>query len=1169
MHLLRTETRSLDETVEAVELAQTPADIVCLSFSDGDLAGLAHAWEEGREELPSLRLANLAALRHPFSVDRYVEEVVAEARFVLVRLLGGLDYWRYGVEELSRTARQHGFALAIVPGDARQDARLDAASTLPKCELARLFAYLQNGGPDNLSELLRFLADRVRGPVAWREPRPVPAFGLFEAGCRSGNGSAPKALILLYRSVLLAADTLPVTALADALASRGLSVTAAFVTSLKDGEAAGPLADWLAGARPDVIMNTTAFSARLDAGGVLDAADCPVVQVILGGSSLEQWCAGMRGLTAADLAMNVVLPEMDGRLLAGAISFKGEAGRSEALEFTRLAHCPEASRIAHAADLAGAWVKLRRLPRQERRLACVLSDYPGKGGRAGYAVGLDTPASILSIACGLREAGYAIGKMPDTAELMGRLTWQAPCPSPALAGEGGRKADGWGAASEKPPTRPLGKSFAATLPRCAEAGEDTQSQFHLPPVRKKRACRGPARGEGDVGACSMRLPDYHRLFGTLPPAFTASVMNAWGLPEDDPCVRDGAFRFRMIRSGALIVALQPDRGRVASRKSDYHDANLPPRHGYIAFYLWLREIERIDAMIHCGTHGTLEWLPGKAVALSQTCAPEVVLGPLPVVYPFIVNNPGEAAQAKRRIAAVTIGHMTPPLIDAGSHGATAELEALFDEYASAQSLDRRRARLLSTAILAKAHEFGLAQEIGLDPNGDPMEALTRLDAWLCELKDMRIGDGLHVFGKGTPSEIEGLLRALDGRFVEPGPAGAPSRGRLDVLPTGRNLFTIDPRAVPTRTAWEIGSRTANEVMTRHAQEHGDWPRNIVIDLWGSATMRTGGDDIAQGLALLGVRPLWDSASTRVSGFEILPLAKLGRPRVDVTLRISGLFRDVFPTQIALFDKAVRAVAELDEEEEDNPLAASLRAVPAQGRKLAAARIFGAASGAYGVGLAGKLAQDGSLSRRELGEAYMTATSHAYGADADSDGLEAKDAFRTRIAAADAFVHVQDMAEQDVLDADAFPEHEGGFSAAAAALGADPALYHADTSRPDRSVVRTLSEEVARVVRGRAANPRWIAGQMRHGFRGAAEIAETVDNLFAFAAMTEAVTSRQFDLVYDATCGNEAVREFLERANPEAARAIAERFTQASRRGFWASRRNSSAARLAEMMKARV
>ena len=644
-----------------------------------------------------------------------------------------------------------------------------------------------------------------------------------------------------------------------------------------------------------------------------------------------------------------------------------------------------------------------------------------------------------------------------------------------------------------------------------------------------------------------------------------------------------AFCFRIVRAGNLLIAVQPDRGGRLTRKTEYHDANLPPTHGYVAFYLWLRMVERVHAIIHCGTHGTLEWLPGKAVALAGDCAPRAVLGSLPLIYPFIVNNPGEAAQAKRRIAAVTIGHLTPPLMPAGSHGAAGELEGLFDEYAEAQSLDPRRAARLAELIMARARETGLAADSGIAPDTDPRDALVRLDAWLCDLKDMRVGDGLHVFGEmpdaerrseavrslaaiGSPAgaeaidrligscaeaEMRGLLAALDGRFVPPGPAGAPDRGRIDVLPTGRNLYSVDPRSIPTRTAWAIGRRTAGEMLTRHAQDHGEWPRRVVLDIWGSATMRTGGDDFAQAMALLGVRPRWDEGSSRVAGFDVLPLAILNRPRVDVTLRMSGLFRDVFPAQIALFADIVREVAALEEAPEDNPLAASVRS----GEGDAGQRIFGAAPGAYGIGLSRILADGDWTDRDALGAAYLGATSYAYGAGAE--GSAAAPAFRARVAAADAYVHVQDLPGQDILDADAFAEHGGGFAAAAAALGCHPALYHVDTTDPERSRVRTLREEVARVTRARATNPRWLAGQMRHGYRGAAEIAGTVDNFFAYAALTDATTDQQFDLLFDATLGDEAVREFLIGANPEAANVIAQRFEEAIRRGLWTTRRNSA------------
>jgi cobaltochelatase CobN len=668
----------------------------------------------------------------------------------------------------------------------------------------------------------------------------------------------------------------------------------------------------------------------------------------------------------------------------------------------------------------------------------------------------------------------------------------------------------------------------------------------------------------DGAIIELPLDGYRQHFASLPRAFADAVTFAWGDSADDASVANGAFRLRILRAGNLIIAVQPDRGRRDVRKAEYHDFNLPPRHAYIAFYIWLREIARIDALIHLGTHGTLEWLPGKAVALAEDCAPEAVLGPLPVIYPFIVNDPGEAAQAKRRIAAVTIGHMTPPLTEAGVHGEARELEALLDEYAQAQGLDPRRARKLADAIMLRARQSGLAAETGLSDFEDVPAALTRLDAWICDLKELRVGDGLHVFGqidadaysaalalgnalhRCARGERDGLLAALDGRFAPPGPAGAPSRGRLDVLPTGRNLYSIDPRAVPTRASWAIGRQAARAFVQRYMQDHGDYPRRIVLDLWGSATMRTGGDDLAQAFALIGVRPIWDHGSGRVSGFEIEPGAMLERPRVDVTLRISGLFRDVFPTQIALFDAAVRAVAGLDEDAEANPLAAERESVPQ--------RIFGAAPGSYGIDFVDKIAANAWTTRAELGRHYLEASGTAY--SAHDEGTEAGAAFAERVKGADALLHVQDVAEIDVLSGDAFAEHEGGFFAAAEVLGNAPALYHADATRPDRTIVRSLGEEIARIVRGRAANPRWIAGQMRHGHRGAAEIAEAAANLLAFAATTETVRTHQFDLVYDATLGNDEVSAFLRNSNPAAARALARTFEIARERGFWNTRRNS-------------
>src|SRR3984957_143652 len=1113
MHIPLIETRTLDETVEALDLGQTPADILFLSFSDSDLNALARAYDSFPEPKPSLRIASLAALRHPLSVDLYLETVCARAKLVVARVLGGADYWRYGVDELNALARRSSVKLALLPGDRRRDARLDEASTLDPDAVLQIWRYFDEGGPENMPACLGFFASVIGGAAAPSQPAAVRAFGRFDAACfEAGPGSA-HALIVFYRSIYLANDLAPIEALARTLRDKGFAVTSVFVPSLKDEAALSPLRAFLGRRRFDVVLNATAFSARLDMseGTALDALDAPILQVVLAGASLEAWRASQRGLGPSDLAMHVALPEIDGRILSRAISFKAAGARDPQIEFAAVAHRPLADRVDFTAELARRWASLRRTGPSDKRLACVLPDYPARGGRTGYAVGLDTPASAVAISESLRAAGYDVASGLDAPSLIRALA------------------------------------------------------------------------EGPLEA-ALTLVEYEVLLASTPADFRQSLFAAWGGPADDRDVIDGAFQFRFVRLGELTVTVQPDRGDAFSRKGDYHNLNLPPRHAYVAFYFWLARKEKVDAIIQLGGHGTLEWLPGKAVALSENCAPEVLLGPTPVIYPFIVNNPGEAAQAKRRISAVTIGHLTPPLITAGSYGATLELEGLYDEFAEAQALDPRRARAIAALILERGRESGLLKECPADDK-PPEEALVALDAWLCDLKEMRVGEGLHVFGRSPEgvdgfvaglaldaaasravservaasgaAESLGLLRALGGRFVPPGPAGAPACGRLDVLPTGRNLYAIDPRSAPTRNAWEIGRRAAEEIVKRYAQDHGEWPKRMVLDLWGSATMRTGGDDLAQAFALIGCRPTWDAASTRVSGFEVLPLAMLGRPRVDVTLRISGLFRDFFPSQIALFSAAVRDVAALEESADDNPLAGLERAN--------LARIFGAAPGNYGVGLGARIARGEWAKRSELAEAYLSATSHAY--EGEGEAREAAAEFRAKVAGAEAFVHAQDLPGQDALDADAFAEHEGGFAAAAVETGANPTLYHLDSTIPGAPKIRTLAQEIARALRGRAANPRWLQGQMRHGHRGAAEIAQSLDNLYCFAALTDAVNSAQFDLMFDATLGDDAVRAFLIDANHQAACHMAGVFEEAARRGFWLSRRNSSVRILASVLEA--
>jgi cobaltochelatase CobN len=1098
MHLLQTSSATFDDIVEPVDLGQMPGDILVLSFADSDLSGLAAAYTADKDALPSIRLTHLRDLRHPMSIDLWIETCARHAKVIVVRLLGGLDWWRYGVEALSAMARERSVALAVLPGEDRDDPRLVEASTLHPEELAALLAYFREGGRENLRGLLRRLAVYAGTSLPISEVEPLPRMGGYLPGAGVIVIDKPQATltprhavvpILFYRSALLAADTAPIDVLCDALNARGLSPAPLFVPSLKDAAAAGFVRDALQRLKPAVVVTTTAFAAGGDGEtSVFGDTDAPVLQAIVATTRRAAWQENPRGLGPADLAMHVVLPELDGRVLSGTLAFKDALETDDALGFTPFGSRPEPDRVALVADRIAAWARLRTLPRSEKRIALLMPDYPGAQGRACYAVGLDVPQSIVAVLEDLTEAGYAVSDAPQEPH---------------------------------------------ALLNALERGSDE---------------------------ATLSLADYSMLLGTLYTQVADRIQGVWGNPADDPDCRDGAFHFRVARFGNILVALPPDRGRSSDRRAAYHDPALPPRHALLAFALWLRHVFKADALVHMGAHGTLEWLPGKAVALTGCCFPEAVSGPLPVVYPFLVSNPGEAAQAKRRIAGVTIGHLPPPLVAAGLSGAAQELERLVDEYAIADGLDRRRRERLARLIVDTAERSGLAREAGLGVDIHPDDALRKIDAWLCDLKDMAIKDGLHIFGRAdansndpawaasAKSEREALIAALDGKRVKPGPAGSPQRGRRDVLPTGRNLFAADPRMLPTPTAYDLGRLGADEVIRLYLQTHGEMPRTLVLDLWGSATLRTGGEEIAQGLALMGCRPVWDHGTGRVTGVEVLPCAVMSRSRVDVTWRISGLFRDLFPAQVALIDAAVKLIARANDDDDENPLAAAARGTG----EIAPRRIFGNAPGAYGAGAEDLLGRDMGID--EVGAAYLAAASYVYGGT-EGEGRELPGAFAQRVAAADLLLHGSDDPARDLLEGSEDAAFIGGFASAAAALGNAPELIVLDVTDARRPRARTLASALARIVRSRAVNPRFIEGQMRHGARGAAELAETVDRLADFAETTGKVSSALFDIVHDAYLGDARVREFLVRENPQAARAIAERLEAARRKGLWHPRRN--------------
>lgn len=1084
MHVIFRESHGLEETETPTDLGQTPADLVVLSLSDSDLGAFAAGWHRGggpEGRMPTLRLANIAALKHPLSVDTYIEQTLEGAKGILIRLIGGVPYWPYGVQQIEVLARDKGIALAVLPADGRPDPRLDEMSTLPVSTLRRLQHLSDTGGTVAAQAALAQMAlasGLYAGPVRGNKALPIVGGWTPEDGVTcpvlASTDEKPLALVVFYRSFLVAADLAPIEALFKALRDQGFAVMGLFAPSLKAPDAAEWLGRQVAHLQPAAIVNATSFSGRGSKGtSPLDFGDVPVFQVALATSNHDAWAEAERGLSPADLAMHVVLPEVDGRLFAGVVSFKEPQPRDPHLQFARHVHTPNPARIGAVAVRVAAWHRLAQMAASKRRLALVLSTYPGREWNLAHAVGLDAIASASAIMEDLQAAGH-------DAEV-------------------------------------------------GVTGDDLR-QAHL----------------------IWPMAEYKAALATLPKELRDDLAATWGAPEADPDTMEDGIALPVLQRGNALVALQPERGTPALRDAEYHDLSRVPRHGYVAFYLWMRQ--HADALIHIGAHGTLEWLPGKAVALSDSCWPEALIGDLPVIYPFIVNDPGEAAQAKRRIGAITLGHVPPPLKRSETPDRLSRLEALLDEFSNADGLDPRRRDRLQDDIRLEAQALGVEDDLGLSTATCSAEAITRIDRFVCDVKDSQFGDGLHIWGRMTgdqgafdlktsaEAERASLIDALNGKRVAAGPSGSPYRGRSDVLPTGRNLYTTDPRSVPTRAAYAQGEKLAEELIRRHLQDEGDWPKGLIVDLWGSATMRTAGEEFAMALALLGVRPVWDAGSERVSGIEVLPIAELDRPRIDVTLRVSGLFRDVFPSLSTLFSQAVRALAQRDEAADWNPYVGQ-----------AAARVYGPAPGSFGVGIASHIGDYSDEARRAAGVAWLTASSWALDGEAprrDADGL------RARVANADAFVHLQDLPETDLLLAEDYASHEAGFAAAQSVTGGQAALYHMDATDPNNPRARDLTEEIARVVQARAAHPGWIAGMKRHGFRGAAEIATTLENMAAFAQLAQVVPAHLFDLYYDATLGDEETLAFLEDANPQALAAMRDRFAALHAAGLWQSRRNS-------------
>jgi len=1347
------------------------ARIVLLTHAGTDLSALTRARALLPDDFAEVEAVNLQGIDSPERMDALIGTTLAEARVLLVRLLGRANAVP-GFDALRRDAEEHGRSLIVVSGTGEPDPELAALCTVPPALQHEATAYLQAGGTANMAQLLRCLSDRLlMTGVGYLPPAALPDHGIYHPELEGlatltdwlaiRNAAWPTVGITFYRAHWLSGNTRFIDQLVDALAERRLNALPVYTASLRTlAESGLPAAlDFFVDGdtcRIDALINTTSFAmGDVNADGptaagwsvaAFERLDLPVIQAITSSMTVTQWEASERGLNPLDTAMNVALPEFDGRIIGVPISFKHEQDESE--------YAPLPDRVRRVAGIAARQVALRCTPNNQKRIAFIFTNSNSKASQIGNAVGLDSPASLFALLHAMRAAGYHLPDLPESSD-----------------------------------------ALIHTLIDRGAYDEDYLTADQL-----------------EHAVASVPAARYAEWFGQLPQPLQDKMQQRWGDAPGQAYVHDNKLVFAGLEYGNAFVALQPPRGYGMDPDAIYHTPDLPPTHHYYALYCWLRDDWRADAIVHVGKHGTLEWLPGKGVGVSKNCFPDALLGDLPMFYPFILNDPGEGSQAKRRAHSVIIDHLTPPMTTADTYGPLAQLTQLVDEYYQVEMLDPAKLPLLQQQIWdlikeakldtdlaamlkhdhdhddhghahddhhhdhahdhhahdhdhhhgehghhhqapqtaggkyrlqpakpvaaqpaaaaagkyrlspAKAHdhhghghhhdhdhhghhhhddhhhdhdhewddtlnEDGVPLTLAKMEGVDVAHLIEDIDGYLCELGAAQIRDGLHILGKvpqdtalidmvcalvrlpnlaipslpagvaaalgmdwntlqddqgkrlatvpaalqrladkpivtradahdaitalgrrliatlaergfdasvidatlaealpggadtgsvrrtlayvcqelvpnldRTSEEIANLLRGLAGGYVPAGPSGAPTRGMAHVLPTGRNFYSVDPRSLPSQAAWRIGTELANEVLARHRKETGHEPESVSISVWGTSAMRTHGDDIAQILALLGVRPRWQAESRRVAGIEVIPLAELGRPRIDVTVRISGFFRDAFPHLIHLVDEAVHTVARLDEPVEQNFVRKHYLAdlkhqlfghrAESDAEQQALYRVFGSKPGTYGAGILPLINEQNWETDADFATAYVNWGGYAYGRQAN--GADARDEFRHRLSGVEVALHNQDNREHDIFDSDDYLQYHGGMIATIRSLtGRQPRHYFGDSHNPDNPAVRGLKEEVLRVFRSRVANPKWIASIQKHGYKGGLELTATVDYLFGYDATAHVVDDWVYEQLAETYAFDPAMQQFFAESNPWALGAITERLLEAAQRQLWA------------------
>ncbi|MEM4473431.1 MAG: cobaltochelatase subunit CobN [Candidatus Bathyarchaeia archaeon] len=1168
-------------------------------------------------------------------------EFASNSHIVIFHLMGEPPYF----EEIVSTVKKAGVPIFAGTIGARYSPNLRSISTVSQKDYDLILDYTNYGGVKNFENLILYLANKFLGTAYDVIPPEKPQWhGIYhpdfekiptlqEYMAKKYIAGRPTIGVWFHQTHWQSGDTTFVDEVIREIERHEANVIPVFFTSASDPISSGEGLEWVietyfmkdGRVLVDAVISLLMFSLSMYMGQATSAENIlkerlnvPILKAILTWNTFEDWNNSTQGLSIIDLPPNVVMPEFNGNIITVPVAAKSFSDWDPITGARVVRFSPIPERIRKLVSLAIKWALLKHKPNSEKRVAIIFHNYPPRNDTIGDAFGLDSPSSVLNLLKELKSRGYKVDHIPDDGqklieELMQRLT-------------------------------------------------NDRRWINL----KEMAERAVAKVSSE---------QYEKWFMELPVDVREKIEKQWGKPPGGLFVYEGEILIPGIINGNVFIGLQPPRGFLEDPASIYHSPDIPPPHHYYAYYRWIRDVFKADVIFHIGKHGTLEWLPGKSVGLSSSCFPDFMIADLPHVYPYIINNPGEGTQAKRRSYCCIIDHLVPVMTKADLYEELAELEVLLQEYYHAKVSDQAKIPALMEQIWAKVEQAKLCDDLGINKE----EAFSNFDyfieklhGYLHEISDTLVNDGLHVLGQppegdrldrylvaltrlsngGVPSlreaiaELKGydfnelqenigkasikgrangdiieevddlslklikrfhelgfkkevidnitiellggtsekirrcleyiadflvpalrdtkneLLHAIsacEAAYIPPGPSGSPTRGMADILPTGRNFYSVDPRAIPSQAAWRVGMSLAQALIERYLKDEGKYPESVGIVVWATDAMKNKGDDIAEILYLMGVKPIWEKTSGRVVGLEVIPLNELKRPRIDVVVRASGLFRDTFPNIIHLIDEAVEMVANLDEPLEMNYIAKHVKSDiselisrgldPEEAKSQALLRVFSDRPGAYGCGVSELIDSKNWRSQKDLAEVYITWGCYAY--SRRKYGFHSPELFKKRLSGIELTVKNIDTREYDLLSGDDWYDAHGGMDVTIKVLtGKAPRSYYGDSSDPDRVKVRSTQEEIKHVFRARLLNPKWINGMKRHGYKGAGDLSRALDFVFGWDATEEAIEDWMYEELAKKYALNPEMQEWMKKVNPYALQNILERLMEAIERGMW-------------------